>query len=258
MTRVTWDEVDVRLFQTGIDRGMLYVGSDIKFACPWTGIVSFTENPDGGDTSSFFIDGRKHLNTPSGENFKGTLEAFWAPTLFFPCAGWDQLSTGLFAVDQPRASFSFSYRTMIGGAVKEIGSDYKIHIVLNATGQLSDFTHSTSTDISKPQTHSWTITTVPVSIPGKRATSHIIFDTRHVSPTGIRLLENILYGNDSYDPRLPTVDELIYLLSVPDNTGSVDLGKTGKFALAASGTVFGPMGLVTIPKMSVQGTGTVT
>lgn len=255
MTRATWGDLSKRLYQTGVDRGMLYVDTGIKFAAPWTGLVSITEQPDGGDGQAFFIDGRKHLNTPAGEDYKATLEAFDAPPEFAPCAGWGQMSTGLFAVDQPRLRFSFSYRTLIGSVLAGPNYGYKIHIIMNAVGQLANFTHITVDDKAQPKTHSWTITTSPVSVPGKRPTAHFIFDTRHVSATGIRMIENILYGDDSYDPRLPTVDEIVYLLSVPENAGSVSLKKP---SLAGTGTYRDPMILMTLKKPHISGTGTVT
>jgi hypothetical protein len=253
VTRVTWDDLDKRLYYSGVDRGMLYVGSDIKFSQAWTGLVSITENPDGGDGQPFYIDGRKHLNAPAGEDYKATLEAFDAPTYFAPCAGWNRLSTGLFAVDQPRDTFSFSYRTMIGSVAAGPNFAYKIHIVMNATAQISNFTHTTTSDQRKATSHSWTITTCPVSVPGKRPSSHFIFDTRLVSPTGIRLIENILYGDDSDDPRLPTVEEIIALLVIPENNANISLKKP---AIAGTATYRAPQILMTMKKPHISGTGT--
>lgn len=255
MTRVTWGDLDKRLYHSGVDHGMLYVGSDIKFAQPWTGLVSITEEPDGGDGQGFFIDGRKHLNTPAGENYKATLEAFDAPTEFAPCAGWNRVSIGLFAVDQPRQTFGFSYRTMIGSVLSGPNSAYKIHIVLNATAQIANFTHTTTSDKRQAQTHSWTITTCPVSVPGKRPSSHFIFDSRLVSATGMKLIESILYGNEVYDPRLPTVEEIVTLLAIADSAASISLKKP---SFAGTGTYRDPMVLMTLKKPHISGTGTVT
>jgi hypothetical protein len=233
VTRVIWDDIPSRLYHTGIDRGMLYIPDAIPVpvAVPWTGLVSITENPDGGDGQAFFIDGRKHQNTPAGEDYKATLESLWAPKEFYPCAGWNQLSIGLFAVDQPRASFGFSYRTKVGSYAQGTDYAYKIHIIFNATAQIANFTHTTVTNNPQPKTHSWTVTACPSpeayigATNAGRQTSHVVFDTRRVSETGIKFLENILYGYDNGDPRLPTIAELQALRVLTDSTGSVDLKK---------------------------------
>ena len=213
MTRATWDTIGTRLFHSGVDRGMLYTGSDIPLAVPWVGLVSMTESPEGGTTKEIFLDGRKILDIPAGEDFAGTIEAFAAPIEFAPCAGRSHLSTGLFAADQPRQIFGFSYRTIVGNDSSGTSYAYKIHVVYNATAQTSNFTHSTTTDTPNPATHSWTITTVPETIGQGRPTAHVVFDTRFNSSDAISGLEDILYGNDTDDPRLPTTIDLAHLLA---------------------------------------------
>lgn len=213
MTKVTWDDPGTRLFHTGIDRGMLYTGTDIPLAVPWPGLVSVTESPEGGDTQAFFLDGRKILDIANGEDFSGTIEAFAAPIEFAPCAGRNHLSTGLFASEQSKQTFGFSYRTLVGNDISDIGFAYKVHVVYNAIAQISNFSHGTITDNSNPVTHSWGITTFPVVVGQGRPTAHVIFDTRFNDTDTIVALEDILYGNDSDDPRLPSVTDLTTLLA---------------------------------------------
>lgn len=237
MTRVIWDDIPSRLYQTGIDRGMFYIPDAIPVpvAVPWTGLVSITEQPDGGDGQAFFIDGRKHQNTPAGENYKATFEALWAPKEFYPCAGWNELSIGLFAVDQPRASYGFSYRTIVGSYAQGTDYAYKVHIVYNATAQISSFTHATVTNNPQPKTHSWTVTACPSAEAyqgatlNTRPTAHVVVDSRRIGQTGLKFLENILYGSDATDvsPRLPSIQEVQQLIVLQDSTGSVDLKKPG-------------------------------
>lgn len=260
MTRVTWDGIPSRLYQAGVDRGMLYIPDAIPVpvAVPWTGLVSITENPDGGDAQPFFIDGRKHQNTPAGENYKATLESLWAPKEFYPCAGWNELSIGLFAVDQPRASFGFSYRTKVGSYTQGTDYAYKIHVIFNATAQISNFTHATVTDSPQPKTHSWTVTACPSAeaysgaASDGRQTAHVILDTRRISETGIKFLENILYGTDANDPRLPTVLEIQQLRALQDSTGSISLKKP---AISGTGTMGGSYAAISISlkKPSISG-----
>jgi hypothetical protein len=223
MTRATWDDAGLRLFHTGVDHGMLYTGDLIPLAVPWSGLASITEASDGSDPAPYYLDGQKILNLSTGENFAGTIEAFASPDEFAPCAGRSRLSTGLFASDQPRQTFGFSYRTLVGNDVLGTSFAYKIHVVYNATAQVSNFVHTTQTDNPSPKTNTWAFTTVPTSIPGFKPTSHIVFDTRHVDQYIIAKLEDILYGDADNDPRLPTAEELLGFLITPPGTMWWDL-----------------------------------
>ena len=213
MTRATWDDAGQRLFFAGVDHGMLYTGDKIPLAVPWSGLASITEASAGSDPSPYYLDGRKILNLATGENFAGTIEAFSSPDEFAPCAGRSRLSTGLFASDQPRQTFGFSYRTLVGNDTVSTAFGYKVHIVFNATAQVANFTHATIAGDPTPKTNSWAFTTYPISVLGYKPTAHFIFDTRVVDPHIMANLEDVLYGSDTDDPRLPSIDELLMFLA---------------------------------------------
>jgi hypothetical protein len=214
MATATWDDVGSRLYQTGVDRGMLYVNDTIPLSVPWNGLVSVTETPSGGDPQPYYLDGRKILNVPAGEDFAATIVSFSPPFEFAACSGRFRLSNGLYSTCQPKKTFGFSYRTLIGNDVAGNDFAYKVHVVYNALAQLSDFTNSTITDSPAPTAYSWTITTTPVTVPGSKSTAHIIFDTRFVNASVMNVVEDILYGDYYNDPRLPSALELSALLSV--------------------------------------------
>lgn len=220
MAGITWDEVGLRVYQTGVDRGMLYTTEFgvLSVAVPWSGLASVTEAPVGGDPSPYYLDGRKILNIAAGVDFAGTIQAYSAPLEFAPCAGHTQMSTGLYAADQPKQTFGFSYRTMIGNDLVGTSFGYKLHLVYNATAKVSDYTHATVSKSPSPNVVSWDITTVPLPVAGYRPTSHFIFDTRYVASNIISHIEDILYGNDTDDPRMPTQDELFTYLTTPGTT----------------------------------------
>ena len=228
MTRATWDDAGLRLFHTGVDRGMLYTGDLIPLAVPWSGLASITEASAGSDPSPYYLDGQKILNLATGENFAGTIEAFSSPDEFAPCAGRSRLSTGLFASDQPRQKFGFTYRTLVGNDTVGTGFAYKVHVVYNATAQVANFVHTTLTEDPSPKTNTWAFTTYPIPVPGFKPTSHFIFDTRSIDSHIIANLEDVLYGNDTDDPRIPDIDELaMFLANLPpatwfDLTGGAD------------------------------------
>ena len=210
MARAVWNDVGARLYHIGVDRGMLYTSLS---SVPWSGLVSVTESPSGGDVTPYYLDGQKILNIAAGEDFNCSIQTFAAPVEFAPCAGWLVLSPALYATDQPKETFGFSYRTIVGN--DQSGSDfaYRVHLVYNALAQTSDFSHETITESVSPKTHSWNITTSPVTIPGYRPTAHFVFDTRKNSADVMTALEDILYGNDTTGPRLPATSELVALLA---------------------------------------------
>jgi hypothetical protein len=207
MPTITWNGVGERLYHTGVDRGVLYTLDNP--GVPWNGLVNVTAKPVYGDPQSFYLDGQKVQNIPGNEDFGATIEAFAAPLEFAPCAGRLHMSTGLFAGDQPKQTFGFAYRTLIGNDVDGQNFAYQIHIVYGATAQLSNFTHETNDSSPTASTYSWTITTVPIDIAGFRSTAHFIFDSRINDDATMGAIERILYGSDSEDPRLPTADELL-------------------------------------------------
>ena len=212
MATATWDDTGLRLYHAGVDRGMLYAGGDIPLSVPWNGLVSVTENPSGGDLQPYYLDGRKIFNVAAGEDFAATIVSFAAPFEFAPCAGRLRLSTGLYATEQPKVPFGFSYRTMIGNDSAGIGFAYKVHVVYNAIAQIADFTHTTDSASSTAAPYSWNVTTCPVVSPGVRPTSHIVLDSRRMTAGALAGAEVILYGNDTDDPRLPDISELVALL----------------------------------------------
>jgi hypothetical protein len=209
--RATWDDAGTRLFQTGVDRGMLYVGTSV--AVPWSGLASVTESPTGGDAQEYYLDGRKILSISSSEEFAAKIEAFASPLEFAICAGRVEISPALYVSDQPRQGFGFSYRTLIGN--DDLGTDfaYKVHLVYNALAQISDFTHGTVTDKANVSTYSWAVTTTPVVVVGYKPASHFVADSRTVDPLVLAQLESILYGDDSDDPRFPSAQEFLTLLA---------------------------------------------
>lgn len=209
MTRLVWGVLGERFYEIGIDRGVLYVNENPGVA--WSGLISVSESPTGGDAKAFYIDGFKYLNIASAEEFEATLEAFSSPPEFAPCDGVSSIQNGLFATQQPRRPFNLSYRTRVGNGVDGDQHGYKIHLVYNALAAPSQLTHSSMGESVDPTTHSWAITTLPPAATGIRPTAHFVIDSRSTSPELLTTVEDILYGNESVSARLPSVEELMDL-----------------------------------------------
>lgn len=227
MPRVQWDMEGTRFFETGIDRGMLYLSSSPGVA--WSGLMKVSEAPSGGAAREFFIDGEKYLSLSALSEYAATVESVSSPGEFAPCAGLRQLSPGLLVTNQPRKPFGFSYRSLIGSDIQEPGGDYKIHVVYNVLAKNADHVRQTESQRPNLKPYSMSVSAVPEPVAKSRPTAHFIVDTRKIDQYTLAALEDILYGNQWDEPRLPTSDELLFLLDVGVSvvTGDVSMKKMG-------------------------------
>lgn len=209
MTRFVWDSVGERPYENGVDRGVLYVG-DVGYV--WNGLQSVSEEPSGGEVRSFYIDGVKFLSLTSVEDYKATIQAFSSPAQFAECDGSKSLYSGLIVTQQRRKPFAFSYRTLIGNdANPALG--YKIHLVYNALAQPSQRQNSTLNNSPEATTYSWAVDAVPPFALGLgfKPTAHFIIDSTAMPEEVLVALEDILYGNDVDEARLPSQTEILDL-----------------------------------------------
>lgn len=223
MPEITWGTPGERYFETGVDRGVLYLeGED---GVPWNGLVSVDESPSGGETEPYYIDGVKYINRSSPEEFEASLEAYTYPNGFELCDGSRELyqAQGLFATQQKRQEFGLSYRTLIGNDTGGTDFGYKLHIVYNVTANPSQKSYETMNEDTEPSTFSWDLSTRPITIPGVSRSAHLVIDTRQAWPWAIAAVEAVLYGTEDTPARLPSPQELLdlfvenALLKITDN-----------------------------------------
>lgn len=212
MTRLSWDAVGERFYESGIDRGVLYV-EDLGVA--WPGLVSVAESPTGGEPRPYYVDGYKYLNIAAAEEFEATIEAFAAPPEFNQCEGVNTAYAGLLITQQPRKSFGFSYRTKVGNDTDGLKHAYKIHLVYNALAAPSEQTHTTLNSSAEAPIRRWSITTLPPRVTGFRPTAHFVIDSRTTAESTLLDLEDLIYGTPVATPKLPTVTELLALFEAP-------------------------------------------
>jgi hypothetical protein len=220
--RLAWDTPGERVYEQGVDRGVLYVGGQ---GYAWSGLVSVSESIQGGQAKPYYMDGIKYANVSASEEFQATIEAFSSPPEFAPCDGNAMLQNGLFATQQPRRQFDLSYRTRVGNDLDGTDHAYKIHLVYKALAAPSNQKYLTIGANATPSTRSWAITTLPPLVTGIRPTSHFVIDSRTTDPAVLTELEDILYGNIDDEASMPTVAALLSLFSAPDfdyDAGDVD------------------------------------
>lgn len=219
MVALTWDNTGERLYETGVDRGVLYTyDSTSKLygtGVAWNGLTAITESPSGAEPTPQYADNIKYLNLMSAEEFGFTIEAFTYPDEFELCDGTASPLAGLTVAQQARRTFGLSYRSLVGNDVDSHDHGYKIHMIYGALASPSEKARTTVNDTPEAMTFSWTATTTPVALPADlkmRPTAHIIADSTKMTSQNLASLEAVLYGNESESAKLPLPGELLTLL----------------------------------------------
>jgi hypothetical protein len=212
---LVWDEVGSRLYETGVDHGVLYIpnGAVYDDGVAWNGLVTVTESPSGAEASPQYADNIKYLNLYSAEEFGATIEAFTYPEQFNQFDGISAPVAGVLVGQQSRRAFGLSYRTKIGNDVDGSDHGYKLHLVWGATATPSEKAYTTQNESPEPITFSWELTTSPVAVPGYdlKPTASMVINSTEVDAGALANLEQILYGAPGVDPRLPLPAEVIGL-----------------------------------------------
>lgn len=223
MVAISWDKVGERLYETGVDHGVLYIPDNTGVYTKghaWNGLTAVSESPSGAEANPQYADNIKYLNLISAEEFGATIEAFTYPEAFAQCDG-TALVSGVQLSQQVRRSFGFSYRTLIGNDLVGTDYGYKIHLVYGCQAAPSEKSRSTVNDSPEAATFSWEITTNPVEVPGTnpatgkqyRPTAKITIDSTQVPADKLKELEDILYGTAGVDPKMPTPGQVLALFA---------------------------------------------
>ena len=185
MTRLTWDLGD-REYETGIDQGVFYPQSGS--AEPWNGLVSVTEIVSESEIKTRYLDGVKFENRRVIESFSATIEAFTVPESFYDYA----------MIPRRQTPFGMSYRV-------KTAHGYKIHLIYNALAM--PFGHDYQQKETDP--FRWDITTAPMEVPEARLSAHLVIDTAKAHPWTVLDFEDVLYGTDAANARLPLPEEVL-------------------------------------------------
>jgi len=219
MTRLDWDKVGERFYETGVDHGVLYIPTELGVydsGVAWNGLTTVTETPSGAESNPQFADNVKYLNLISAEEFGATIEAFTYPVEFAQFDGSVLVSAGVVLGQQNRRMFGLSYRTRIGNDVSGADLGYKLHLVYGCQAAPSERAYTTINDSPEALAFSWELTTTPVAVTGYKPTALVTIDSTKEDPTNMAALEDALYGTVGADPRLPLPDEVIAMF-----TGSI-------------------------------------
>lgn len=212
MTRLVWDKVDERFYKVGLDHGVLYVPNaqgeyDNGFA--WNGLTSVDETFSDDNTEPYYYDGVKYLDSYDLGDFQAKLSAFTYPDEFLEFEGMHALGNGLYVDDQAGKVFGLTYRTLLGSNHQGLDEGYRIHLVYNLTAVPSSLTFQNGSNPSDPLNFEWEIYSLPEKASPYRPTGHIILDSDYMNPDILEQLEDIIYGTEDTQPRLPSLEELL-------------------------------------------------
>lgn len=214
MSKLVWDQAEERLYETGVDRGVVYPmdGAAYPAGEAWNGLTNVTLSPSGAEPTPLYANNHKYLNLMSVEELGGTIEAYMFPDSFAACNGFGELAKGIRIGQQKRTPFGFCFRSMIGNDTEGTAHGYKLHLIYGALASPSEDANATINDSPEAKTMSWEFSTTPVEVEGFEPTSHIEIDSTAVDAEKLSALEAILYGTEEKEAYLPLPAEIVTLI----------------------------------------------
>ena len=215
MAKLVWDEVGKRTYETGVDKGVLYVQDDegaYGKGVAWNGLTAVNESPSGAEPTALYADNTKYLELTSKEEYGATIEAYTYPDEFEACDGSAEVGTGVVIGQQSRKVFGLCYRTVKGNDVKNNDYGYKIHLVYGCKAKPAQKNYQTINDSPEAITFSWEVSTTPVEVEGFKPTATVTIDSTKVTAEKLKSIEEALYGTETVEPKLLLPSEIIAIV----------------------------------------------
>ena len=218
MSRLIWDAIGEKFYETGTKMGALYPMKEdgsYENGAAWNGLIAVTESPSGAEETKLYADDIKYASLRSAEEYAYTIEAYTYPEEWEPCDGSAQVTNGVTIGQQKRKGFGFSWVTTVGNDVSdEVGK--KIHIAWNSTASPSEKSYASINDSPDAITFSWECSTSPVNVSGFRPTSHMEIDCSKLKAATVKAIEDKLWGTENAEATLPTPEEIITLVTTSE------------------------------------------
>lgn len=192
MSRLKWGD-GPPMYDLGVDHGVLYLD---EMGVPWNGLVSVDEQATGEvDTDHYFDGNRIHISQETGD-FEAIVSAYTYPDVFGEYNGYSER--------EEYRRFGFSYRTQHGA------DSYKLHIVYKVLVRNDTRAWSTLRAVVDPSLFNWSIHASAEPVPGASPAGRLTLEAPR-DPSVLQELEDILYGTETSDPRLPGPAEIVEL-----------------------------------------------
>ena len=213
--RLKWDQTGEKTYETGVSNGVLYPQkSDGSYdhGVAWNGLSSVNESPSVAEPTKIYADNIAYLTLISAEEFGATVEAYTYPDEFAECDGSAEVADGVTVGQQDRKPFGMAYKTIVGNDTEKNAHGYKLHVIYGATAAPSEKSYGTVNDSPEAITFSWELSTTPVEVADYKPTASITIDSTKADKEKLKALEDILFGSEESEARLPLPDEIITLM----------------------------------------------
>lgn len=213
--KLVWDQSGERLYETGVSQCALYpmVSGSYPKGVAWNGITAITESPSGAESTPMYADNIKYLDIVSTETYAATIEAYMYPDEFKPCNGESEIADGVVIGQQNRQKFGLCYKTILGNDTDGEDYGYELHLVYGGLAAPAEEAHNSKNESPEGMTMSWSVSTTPVEVPGKKPTATVTFNSVKVGEKVMKAIEDVVYGSSAAEARLPLPSELIELIS---------------------------------------------
>lgn len=205
MSKIKWDQIGQRKYKNGVDHGVLYVGVGGSYpkGVAWNGLTTVTKSPSGAEDNKIYADNINYFNLKSAETLGLTIECYMYPDEWSECNGETPLAEGLFAGQQRRKTFGFSYRNNIGNDADGQDYGYEINMIYGCSASPSEQASNTINDSPDASTFSYEVSTTPVPVSGFdeegkafKPTACLTADSTKMSKEKMQIIETILYGKE--------------------------------------------------------------
>lgn len=216
MARLKWDQTGERFYETGTNKGVLFVQNsegEYTTGVAWNGLTSVKKNNDGAEPNDLFADNIKYLSLVSAENAKGTIEAYTYPEEFEECDGSAVVNPGVFVGQQIRKQFGMVWCTIVGNDTEGNAYGEKMHFIYNARVSPSERSYETINDDPDAIQFSWEYSTTPVDLSDINLdpSAGITVDKKEVGEDKYNELQDLVYGTETEEPTLPSIEDIIAL-----------------------------------------------
>jgi hypothetical protein len=224
MTKLLWDQVGQRLYETGVSKGVLFTqkpDGTYNEGVAWNGLVSVTKTPEGGEDNPIYADNMKYLSLTSAENLNGSISAYTYPDEFETCDGSAMVNPGVYVGQQARVPFALAYITIVGNDTQGNAYGEKLHIIYNAKVAPSERAYETINEDPSAITFSWNFTTIPVDLSdaGLDASAGVVIEKKVVGNSVWNAIIDLIHGTLADEPELPSIQDIIELTTTTTTGG---------------------------------------
>ena len=215
--RLKWDQTGEKFYETGTDRGVVYLQSGdgtYPSGAAWNGLIGVTYSHSGAEATKLYANNNNYINLYSVEEVGGTITAYTYPDEFAGADGYADLTSGVRVGQQTRKTFGLTWRTLVGNDTEGQDHGYIIHIVYGCVVSPSERAYNSVNDSPEAVELSWEYTTTPVAVSDMKPTSYVEIDSRTVSTEGMKAIEDKLYGTDAASGGSPAATAA--MLPLPD------------------------------------------